>query len=171
MIMPGQIAPDFEQDTANGSIRLYQWLGRSWGLLFSHQRDLASLYAAELVAIAALRPELEQRDVKPIGLTRCLAQSHQCWQSRFARTHGYDVGFPLVADADGSVCDLYGLPVQEDPDSGPYSLLVVDDRKRVRLVVSHADRADRAFADILLLIDRMRRGTDRRQPEPRRTQP
>ena len=153
-IQLGQIAPDFEQDTANGSIRFHPWVGPSWGLLFSYPHDFMPTAAAELIDVARLKLEWDRRAVRPVGLSVDTAESHRAFEQFIAATHGQTFNFPVVADTDLSVATLYDMVHGEtDPDATASCLFLIDPRKRVRLILTHPTGVGRNFRDILRIID------------------
>ena len=150
----GQLAPDFEQDTANGSIRFHAWLADSWGMLFSHVHDFSPVCTTELAELARLRPEWARRGIKPIGLSTDTAAAHHRWESDIELVRGQRFNFPLVADSDGSVARLYGL-ASVVPGQGwtTRSVLIIDPGKRVRAVLTYPQTVGRNFAEILRIVD------------------
>lgn len=156
----GQIAPDFEQDTANGSIRFHPWLGTAWGLLFSYPRDFMPVAAQELVAVAQLKLEWDRRTLRPVGLSVDSADSHRSFEQFVAATRGQNFNFPLVADTDRTVADLYDLEHCEGhPGATASCLFLIDPRKHVRLILTHPIGVARNFRDLLRVIDGLQ-GTD-----------
>ena len=132
-IQLGQIAPDFEQDSTEGRIRFHEWLGDSWGILFSHPKDYTPVCTTELAEAARLKPEWAKRNVKVIGLSVDPASSHQGWEKDIEETQGQKVNFPIVADADQTVSKLYDMvhPLA-DPTVTVRSVFVIDPAKKVR---------------------------------------
>jgi alkyl hydroperoxide reductase subunit AhpC len=154
----GQIAPDFEQDTANGSIRFHNWLGTSWGVLFSHPHDYASISHAELAEVARLKPEWDRRNVKPVGLSLDTVESHRDFEQAAELVEGRVFNFPVVADCDRTVADLYGMVHPDiDPTATARCVFVIDPRKRVRLIHAFPPCVGRNFRDILRAIDGLQR--------------
>src|SRR5689334_17358287 len=105
----GDIAPDFVQESTHGPISFHQWLGNSWGVLFSHPKDFTPVCTTELAEAARLKPEFDARNVKIIGLSVDPVTSHAKWESDIEETQGRRVNFPVLADADRKVADLYGM--------------------------------------------------------------
>src|SRR5947209_12418560 len=105
----GDTAPDFEAETSEGPIHFYDWLGDSWGVLFSHPKDFTPVCTTELGRVAALKPEFDKRNVKVIGLSVDPVDSHQKWAGDIEETQGTALNFPLIADADRKVADLYDM--------------------------------------------------------------
>ncbi len=98
-IQLGQVAPDFEQDSTLGHIRFHEWLGNSWGVLFSHPGDFTPVCTTELAEVARLKPEWDRRHVKPIGLSVDPVASHKGWEHDIEDTQGQKLNFPVLADA------------------------------------------------------------------------
>ena len=153
-IQLGQIAPDFEQDTTNGSIRFHEWLGPSWGVLFSHPKDFTPVCTTELGEVARLQPEWAKRNVKPVGLSVDTTASHARWEDDIAETQGHAMNFPMVADTDRKVANLYGMVHPEtDPMLTVRSVFVIDPAKKVRLILTYPPATGRNFQEILRVID------------------
>ena len=149
-IQLGQIAPDFEQDSTQGRIRFHEWLGDSWGVLFSHPRDFTPVCTTELGAVAKLAPEWERRNVKVIGLSVDPVDSHHRWEGDIAETQGAAVNFPMIADPDRKVADLYGMVhPQADPSITVRSVFVIDPNKKVRLSLTYPPSAGRNFQEVV----------------------
>ncbi len=153
-IQLGQIAPDFEQDTTKGRIRFHEWLGSSWGVLFSHPKDFTPVCTTELGAVARLGPEWSRRDVKVIGLSVDPVDSHHRWEGDIAETQGAEVDFPMIADPDRSVSTLYGMVHPEaDPSLTVRTVFIIDPHKKVRLSLTYPPSAGRNFDEVLRVID------------------
>ncbi len=153
-IQLGQIAPDFEQDTTQGRIRFHDWLGDSWGVLFSHPKDFTPVCTTELGAVARLGPEWKKRNVKVIGLSVDPVESHHRWEGDIEETQGSAVDFPMIADPDRTVSNLYGMVHPEaDPTITVRSVFVIDPNKKVRLSLTYPPSAGRNFAEVLRVID------------------
>jgi thioredoxin-dependent peroxiredoxin len=153
-IQLGQIAPDFEQDSTAGRIRFHEWLGNSWGILFSHPKDYTPVCTTELAEAARMKPEWDKRNVKVIGLSVDPAESHAGWAKDIEETQGQALNFPVIADADRKVSDLYGMvhPLA-DPTITVRSVFVIDPAKKVRLIMTYPPSAGRNFAEILRAVD------------------
>jgi alkyl hydroperoxide reductase subunit AhpC len=150
----GQIAPDFEQDSTEGRIRFHEWLGKSWGVLFSHPKDFTPVCTTELGVVARLRPEWERRNVKVIGLSVDPAGSHGEWAKDIEETQGHALNFPLIADADRSVSNLYGMVHPEaDPAVTVRTVYIIDPAKKIRLMLTYPPSAGRNFDEVLRVID------------------
>jgi thioredoxin-dependent peroxiredoxin len=153
-IQLGQTAPDFEQDSTIGPIRFHDWLGNSWGILFSHPKDYTPVCTTELAEAARLKPEWDKRNVKVIGLSVDPADRHKGWEADIEETQGHAVNFPMLADADRRVSDLYGMVHPEaDPSVTVRSVFVIDANKKVRLTMTYPPSTGRNFAEILRVVD------------------
>jgi alkyl hydroperoxide reductase subunit AhpC len=150
----GQTAPDFEQDSTEGRLRFHQWLGDSWGVLFSHPKDFTPVCTTELGVVARLKPEWERRHVKVIGLSVDGTGSHAAWAADIAETQGHALNFPLIADADRSVSALYDMVHPEaDPAVTVRSVFIIDPAKKIRLILTYPPSAGRNFDEVLRVID------------------
>ena len=105
----GDTAPDFTAETTQGTINFHQWLGDSWGVLFSHPKDFAPVCTTELGYVARIKPEFDKRNVKVIGLSVDPVDSHVKWEADIAETQGTPVNFPMIGDADKKVSGLYDM--------------------------------------------------------------
>ena len=153
-IQLGQTAPDFEQDSTEGRISFHKWLGNSWGVLFSHPKDYTPVCTTELAEVARLKPEWEKRSVKPIGLSVDPADSHKGWEKDIEETQGQKLNFPVLADADRRVSDLYGMVHPDaDPSITVRSVFIIDPNKKVRLILTYPPSTGRNFNEILRVID------------------
>ena len=159
----GAIAPDFEAETTDGKIKLHDWLGNSWGLLFSHPKDFTPVCTTELGALARLKPEFDKRDVKLIGLSVDPVTKHSLWADDIKETQGYAPNFPMIADIDFNVSKLYGmLPASTSGDVGTRTatdnqtvrnVFVIAPDKRIKLVLIYPMSTGRNFQEILRVID------------------
>ena len=153
-IQLGQIGPDFEQDTTHGPIRFHEWLGDSWGVLFSHPKNFTPVCTTELGEVARLRPEWGKRNVKPIGLSVDPVEAHHRWEADIEETQGQKLDFPMIADPDRRVSALYEMIHPEsDPAVTVRSVFVIDPAKKVRLILTYPPSTGRNFAEILRAID------------------
>lgn len=154
MLQLGQTAPDFTQNSTEGPIHFHDWLGQSWGILFSHPRNFTPVCTTELGEVARLRSEWDRRNVKVIGLSVDLLEAHEKWASDIAETQGHALNFPLLADADRTVADLYGMVhTASDPAVTVRSVFIVDPEKRVRLILTYPANIGRNFQEILRVVD------------------
>jgi thioredoxin-dependent peroxiredoxin len=153
-IQLGQIAPDFEQDSTAGKIRFHDWLGNSWGVLFSHPKDYTPVCTTELAEVARLKPEWDKRGVKAIGLSVDPAASHKGWEKDIEETQGQALNFPVLADPDKKVSDLYGMVHPEaDPTITVRSVFIIDPARKVRLILTYPPSTGRNFDEIVRVID------------------
>ncbi|GAA4477673.1 peroxiredoxin [Gluconacetobacter asukensis] len=150
----GDVAPDFEQETTIGRIRFHEWLGDSWGILFSHPKDFTPVCTTELGAVAKLAPEWAKRNTKVIGLSVDPVGSHAEWAADIADTQGATVNFPIIADADGKVAALYDMiHPAADPKVTVRTVFIIDPAKKVRLTLTYPPSAGRNFNEILRVLD------------------
>src|SRR5713226_7577262 len=150
----GDVVPDFEAETTEGRIRFHEWLGNSWGVLFSHPKDYPPVCTTELAQVARLKPEWDKRGVKPIGLSVDPAESHKGWEKDIEETQGQALNFPVLADADRKVSDLYGMiHPAADPAVTVRTVFVIDPAKKVRLMLTYPPSTGRNFREILRAID------------------
>jgi alkyl hydroperoxide reductase subunit AhpC len=153
-IQLGQIAPNFTQESTDGPIDFHAWLGSSWGVLFSHPKDYTPVCTTELGEAARLKPEFDKRNVKIIGLSVDQLGNHKGWADDIAETQGQKLNFPVLADADRKVSNLYGMIHPEaDPALTVRSVFVIDANKKVRLTLTYPPSTGRNFAEILRVID------------------
>ena len=152
-IQLGQVAPDFEQDTTVGRIAFHQWLGDSWGVLFSHPKDFTPVCATKLGEVARMEPEFDRR-VKVIGLSVDSLGNHARWNDDIADVTGSAVNFPMISDADRKVSTLYGMIHPEaDANLTVRSVFVIDPNKKIRLLLTYPPSAGRNFPEILRVVD------------------
>jgi alkyl hydroperoxide reductase subunit AhpC len=150
----GETAPDFEQDSTEGRIRFHDWIGNNWAVLFSHPKDYTPVCTTELGEVARLKKEFDKRGVKVIGLSVDPANSHQGWAKDIEETQGYALNFPLIADADRKVSDLYGMIHEKANDTLTVrSVFVIDPQKKIRLTITYPASTGRNFEEILRVID------------------
>ncbi|MEA3216341.1 MAG: thioredoxin-dependent peroxiredoxin [Acidimicrobiia bacterium] len=150
----GDVAPDFEADTTQGHIRFHDWLGDSWGVLFSHPKDFTPVCTTELGRVAKLKPEFEKRNVKVIGLSVDPVDSHERWEKDIEETQGHAVNFPMIGDPNRTVADLYGMIHPNASDTNTVrSVFVVGPDKKVKLSITYPASTGRNFDEILRVID------------------
>ncbi len=150
----GDIAPDFEQDSSEGRIRLHEWLGDSWGVLFSHPADFTPVCTTELGFTAKLKDQFAQRGVKVLALSVDPVESHLKWIDDINETQDTRVNFPIIADADRKVSELYDLIHPNANDTLTVrSLFIIDPNKKVRLIITYPASTGRNFNEILRVID------------------
>ncbi|MDC3931238.1 peroxiredoxin [Pseudomonas aeruginosa] len=150
----GDIAPDFEQDSSEGRIRLHEWLGDSWGVLFSHPADFTPVCTTELGFTAKLKDQFAQRGVKVLALSVDPVESHLKWIDDINETQDTRVNFPIIADADRKVSELYDLIHPNANDTLTVrSLFIIDPNKKVCLIITYPASTGRNFNEILRVID------------------
>jgi alkyl hydroperoxide reductase subunit AhpC len=150
----GDTAPDFHAETTQGPLSFHEWLGDQWGVLFSHPRDFTPVCTTELGYVARLKPEFEKRGVKAIGLSIDPVESHAGWLRDIEATQGHAVNFPIVADPDRKVADLYGMihPAHDQVHT-VRTVFVIDPKKTIRLLITYPQTTGRNFDEILRVID------------------
>jgi alkyl hydroperoxide reductase subunit AhpC len=150
----GDTAPDFEQDSSEGRIRFHEWLGKSWGVLFSHPKDFTPVCTTELGTTAKLAGEFAKRNVKVLALSVDPAESHQRWIEDINETQKTRVNFPILADADRKVSQLYDMiHPNASATTTVRSVFVIDPAKKVRLTITYPAATGRNFDEILRVID------------------
>lgn len=150
----GDTAPDFTQESTMGPIRFHDWAGDSWVVLFSHPKDFTPVCTTELGEVSRLKLQFDQRNVKVIGLSVDPLDDHRRWADDIAETQGYALNFPLLADADRSVSDLYGMIHPNASDTMTVrSVFVIDPNHKIRLMITYPASTGRNFEEILRVID------------------
>lgn len=150
----GDTAPDFTQDSSIGPISFHEWLGDSWGILFSHPADYTPVCTTELGATAKLADEFKKRNVKVLALSVDPVASHHGWIKDINETQGTRVNFPILADADRKVSTLYDLiHPNASATATVRSVFVIDPHKKVRLTITYPASTGRNFDEILRVID------------------
>lgn len=150
----GDTAPDFEQDSSEGRIHFHEWLGDSWGVLFSHPADYTPVCTTELGYTAKLKDDFAKRNVKVLALSVDPVDSHKGWIEDINETQNTRVNFPIIADADRKVSELYDM-IHPNANSSltVRSLFVIDPQKKVRLIITYPASTGRNFHEILRVID------------------
>jgi alkyl hydroperoxide reductase subunit AhpC len=150
----GDIAPDFEQNSSEGPIRFHEWLDGKWAVLFSHPADFTPVCTTELGFTAKLKDEFDKRNVKAIALSVDSAESHTKWIGDINTTQNTLVNFPILADEDRKVSELYDLIHPNASETLTVrSLFVIDPNKKVRLTITYPASTGRNFHEILRVID------------------
>lgn len=153
-IQLGDTAPDFKAQSTQGDIQFHQWLGDSWGVLFSHPKDFTPVCTTELGAVAKLKPEFDKRNVKVAGLSVDPLKDHQAWSKDIEETQGAALNFPLIADADKKVSNLYGMIHPNADDTFTVrSVFVIGPDKKVKLTLTYPASTGRNFQELLRVID------------------
>ena len=150
----GDDAPDFTAETTEGTINLYDYLGDGWGLLFSHPKDFTPVCTTELGAFAKRKPEFDQRGVKIIGVSVDPLDSHHGWVGDIEETQGAKLNFPLIADPEKKVADLYDMIHPNANDTLTVrSVFVIGPDKKVKLIITYPASTGRNIDEILRVID------------------
>ncbi|MDT8311512.1 MAG: peroxiredoxin [Methylophaga sp.] len=150
----GDTAPDFVQDSTEGQIQFHQWLGNSWGVLFSHPADFTPVCTTELGLTAKLKAEFELRNVKVIALSVDPVDKHHKWIDDINDTQQTQVNFPILADADRKVSELYDMiHPNANATLTVRSLFIIDPQKKVRLIITYPASTGRNFNEVLRVID------------------
>jgi alkyl hydroperoxide reductase subunit AhpC len=150
----GDVAPDFTQDSTEGEINFYKYLGDSWGVLFSHPKDFTPVCTTELGEVAKLKSEFEKRNVKVVGLSVDATDSHKDWVKDINETQNTTINFPIVADSDRKVASLYDMVHPGEDDTATVrSVFVVKPDKTVALTITYPASTGRNFDEILRVID------------------
>src|SRR3954464_6107918 len=150
----GDTAPDFEAQTTEGTIHFHQWLGSSWGVLFSHPKDFTPVCTTELGYVAKIKPEFHKRNVKVIALSVDPVESHKKWFGDIDETQSTKMNFPVLGDADRKVSDLYGMIHPNANDTLTVrSVFIIDPNKKVRTMITYPASTGRNFDEILRVID------------------
>ncbi len=150
----GDTAPDFEQDSSIGSIKFHEWAGDSWVVLFSHPADFTPVCTTELGLTAKLKPEFDKRNVKAIALSVDPADKHKEWIKDIEETQQTVVGFPIIADADRKVAELYDMiHPNQSATATVRSLFVIDPARKLRLQITYPLSTGRNFDEVLRVID------------------
>ena len=150
----GDIAPDFEQQSTEGPIRFHKAIEGKWAVLFSHPKDFTPVCTTELGEVARLKPEFQKRNAVVFGLSVDPLKDHQKWAGDIQETQGHALNFPLIADADRKVANLYGMIHPNANDTLTVrSVFVIDPNKKVRLTITYPASTGRNFQEILRVID------------------
>ena len=150
----GDPAPDFKAETTDGPIHFYEWAGDAWVVLFSHPKNFTPVCTTELGYTAKLKPEFDRRNVKAIGLSVDPLDKHDQWARDIAETQGAALNFPLIADADRSVSDLYGMIHPNASDTLTVrSVFVIGPDRKVKLTLTYPASTGRNFDEVLRVID------------------
>jgi alkyl hydroperoxide reductase subunit AhpC len=159
----GDTAPDFEAETTEGKIKFHDWLGDSWGVLFSHPKDFTPVCTTELGYMAKIKPEFDKRNVKVIGLSVDPVDKHTKWSDDIKETQGHAPNYPMIGDGDFNVSKLYGmLPASTSGDPADRTpadnqtvrnVFVVGPDKKVKLVLVYPMTTGRNFDEVLRVID------------------
>jgi alkyl hydroperoxide reductase subunit AhpC len=150
----GDTVPDFTQASNEGDISFYEWAGDSWVVLFSHPADYTPVCTTELGEVAKLKPEFDKRNVKTIALSIDDAESHKGWIGDINETQSTTVNYPILADVDNKVSDLYDMiHPNADAKVTVRTVFVIDSNKKLRLTITYPPSTGRNFVEILRVID------------------
>jgi alkyl hydroperoxide reductase subunit AhpC len=159
----GDTAPDFDAETTEGRIRFHEWLGGSWGVLFSHPKDFTPVCTTELGYMARLKPEFDKRNTKIIGLSVDPVENHKRWASDIQDTQGHAPNYPMIGDTDLKISKLYGMlpALTEGTSEGRTAMhnqtvrtvFVVGPDKKIKLMIIYPMTTGRNFDEVLRVID------------------
>jgi alkyl hydroperoxide reductase subunit AhpC len=150
----GDEAPNFTAETTEGTVDFYDYLGDSWGMLFSHPKDFTPVCTTELGALAKRKAEFEKRNVKLIGISVDPLESHQGWSKDIEETQGAAPNFPMIADADKKVADLYDMIHPNASDTVTVrNVFIIGPDKKVKLIITYPQSTGRNVDELLRVID------------------
>jgi alkyl hydroperoxide reductase subunit AhpC len=174
-------APDFEAETTEGRISFHDWLGDSWGVLFSHPRNFTPVCTTELGYMASIQPDFESRGVKIIGLSVDPIENHEAWAKDIAETQGTAPNYPIIADSDFAVAKLYGMlpaEVEGDPtertpadNATVRNVFVIGPDKKIKLLLVYPMTTGRNFDEVLRVIDSLQLTAQHAVATPAQWQP
>jgi alkyl hydroperoxide reductase subunit AhpC len=180
-IQLGQVAPDFEAETTQGRIRFHEWLGNSWGVLFSHPKDFTPVCTTELGYMARLAPEFAKRNTKIIGLSVDPVDSHKGWSKDIEDVMGAAPNYPMIGDPDLKISKLYGmLPAGAGETSQGRTaadnatvrnVFVIGPDKVVKLIIVYPMSTGRNFDEVLRVIDSLQLTAEKKLATPVNWQP
>ena len=172
----GDTAPDFQADTTSGAIKFHEWLGDSWGVLFSHPKDFTPVCTTELGYMAKLKPEFDKRNVKVIGLSVDPVASHGKWAADIEETQGHKVTYPMIGDPELKIAKLYDMLPADAGDSSEgrtpvdnatvRTVFVVGPDKRIKLTLSYPMATGRNFDEVLRVLDSIQLGSRHKVATP-----
>lgn len=150
----GDTAPDFRAETSAGDINFYEYLGNSWGILFSHPADYTPVCTTELGYTSKLKEEFDKRGTKVIALSVDRVEDHQNWIKDINETQNTEVQFPIIADKDRKISELYDfIHPNASATATVRSLMIIDPEKKVRLIITYPASTGRNFDEILRVLD------------------
>ena len=177
----GDIVPDFTADTTEGRLSFHQWLGDSWGVLFSHPKDFTPVCTTELGAMARMKPEFDKRNAKVIGLSVDPVESHARWSHDIFDTQGHAPNFPMIGDTTLEISKLYGmLPASTE---GSYegrtaatnqtvrTVFVIGPDKKLKLMIVYPMTTGRNFHEVLRVIDSLQLTANHKVATPANWEP
>ena len=150
----GDVAPDFTAESTDGTISFYDYLGDSWGILFSHPKDFTPVCTTELGEVSRLKDEFSKRNAKVLGLSVDSLESHKSWAGDISDVTGHALNYPLIADPDRKVADAYGMIHPNASDTLTVrSVFVIGPDKKVKLMITYPASTGRNFEEILRVLD------------------
>src|SRR5512143_3028389 len=159
----GDMAPNFDADTTEGRVNFYQWLGDSWGVLFSHPKDFTPVCTTELGYMARLKPEFDKRHTKIIGLSVDPVANHRRWSADIAETQGHTPNYPMIGDTTLAISKAWGmLPAELEGGSEGRTaadnhtvrnVFVIGPDKKIKLIIVYPMTTGRNFDEVLRVID------------------
>lgn len=152
-LLLGDTVPNFTQESTDGPIDLYDFFGDGWGILFSHPADFTPVCTTELGAVAGLKGQFDKRNTKVIGLSVDELASHRDWVKDIEDTQNVKLNFPIIADSDQKVANLYSMIQSEDNKMTVRSVFIIDPEKKLRLTITYPAATGRNFAEILRVLD------------------
>jgi thioredoxin-dependent peroxiredoxin len=177
----GEVAPDFKAQTTEGPISFHEWLGNSWGVMFSHPKDFTPVCTTELGYMARLKPEFDKRNVKIIGLSVDPVDKHASWSKDIEETQGYAPNYPMIGDTDLHVSKLYGmLPADLEgscdgrtaaDNQTVRNVFVIGPDKKVKLIIAYPMTTGRNFDEVLRVIDSLQLTATHKVATPAQWQP
>jgi len=158
----GDTAPDFTAETTEGKINFYEFLGNSWGVLFSHPADFTPVCTTELGRTAALKKEFEKRNVKVLAVSVDPLDKHNSWKNDINETQNVTVDFPIIADEDKTVANLYGMMHPNASATATVrSLFIIGPDKKIKLMIVYPASTGRNFNEVLRVIDSLQLTADK----------
>lgn len=153
-LLLGDLAPDFEIDTTDGPIKFHDWIGDDWVIFFSHPADFTPVCTTELGCTAKLKEEFAKRGAKAIALSVDPVDDHKRWIGDIEETQGVTMNFPIIADVDRQVSDLYQMiHPNADPKATVRAVYIIDPNKKIRATFTYPPSAGRNFDEVLRLLD------------------
>ncbi len=163
----GDTAPNFQIDTTKGKIDFHEWIGDSWAFFFSHPADFTPVCTTEMGRTAQLHDEFAKRNVKSLGLSTDTVEEHDKWILDINDTQSTDVQFPIVADAEHKVAQLYGMiHPGESETAAVRTVFIIDPNKKIRLTMTYPMSTGRNFDEILRVIDALQLNDKRKVATP-----
>ena len=161
----GDIAPNFQAETTQGTIHFHDWIGDGWAILFSHPKDFTPVCTTELGYMAKLAPEFQQRNCKVIGLSVDPVESHLKWEKDIEETQGYAVTYPMIGDSTRAIAKLYDMLPAEEPGTSEgrtaatnhtvRSVFIIGPDKKIKLHLTYPMTTGRNFNELLRVLDSM----------------